>query len=117
MPSSTIVLITGANQGLGYLTGLQLSKLPGYTVLIGARSAEKGTDAVNRILADTEGGDAQSTVEAILVDLDNDETLHAAMNQIETKFGKLDVLVVSQISCSTLRRHHLTLLEQRSYLP
>jgi hypothetical protein len=96
-PHGTIVLITGANQGLGYLAALQLSKLPGYTVLIGARSPEKGANAVERILADTEGGHAQSAVETILVNQDEDETLYAAMKQIEAKFSKLDVLVVSQL--------------------
>jgi NAD(P)-dependent dehydrogenase (short-subunit alcohol dehydrogenase family) len=80
---------------LGYLAALQLSKIVGYVVLVGARSTGKGEDAVKRILADTEGGAAQSSVEVVLVDLDDDETLHAAIKQIEVKFGKLDVLVVS----------------------
>jgi NAD(P)-dependent dehydrogenase (short-subunit alcohol dehydrogenase family) len=95
--SSTVVLITGANQGLGYLAALQLSKLSGYNILIGARSAEKGSDAVKRILADTEGGSAQSSVDTILVDQDKDETLHAAVKEIQIKFGRLDVLVVCPI--------------------
>jgi NAD(P)-dependent dehydrogenase (short-subunit alcohol dehydrogenase family) len=96
--SSIVVLITGANQGLGYSSALQLSKLPGYTILVGARSAEKGSDAVKRILADTEGGAAQSSVETILVNQDKDETLHAAVKEIQTKFGRLDVLVVRIVS-------------------
>jgi NAD(P)-dependent dehydrogenase (short-subunit alcohol dehydrogenase family) len=105
MSSSTVVLITGANQGLGYLTALQLSKLPGYTVLVGARNAEKGADAVKRILADSEGGKAQSSVDTILINQDDDASLHAAVKQIEIKFGKLDVLVVSHKSFLLTKYH------------
>jgi NAD(P)-dependent dehydrogenase (short-subunit alcohol dehydrogenase family) len=47
-----VVLITGANQGLGYLAALQLSKLPGYQVLLGARDAAKGAAAAKKIEAE-----------------------------------------------------------------
>jgi NAD(P)-dependent dehydrogenase (short-subunit alcohol dehydrogenase family) len=91
MSSSTqVVLVTGANQGLGYLAALQLSKLPGYHVFIGARSTEKWAEAVKKIEADG----ATSKVEAVLLDVDSDESIHAAIKQIDAKAGRLDVLVV-----------------------
>jgi NAD(P)-dependent dehydrogenase (short-subunit alcohol dehydrogenase family) len=52
MTSPQIVLITGANQGLGYFAALQLSKLPGYHVLVGSRDAAKGANAVKQIEAE-----------------------------------------------------------------
>jgi NAD(P)-dependent dehydrogenase (short-subunit alcohol dehydrogenase family) len=101
MPSSTqIVLITGANQGLGYLTALQLSKLPGYHIFIGARSMEKGAEAADKIEADG----VTSKVEAILLDVNSDESINAAIKQIDAKAGRLDVLVVLPFSLSLLKR-------------
>jgi NAD(P)-dependent dehydrogenase (short-subunit alcohol dehydrogenase family) len=94
--AAQIVLITGANQGLGFETALQLAKLPGYYIFAGARSQEKGAAAVSKIQA-TEG--VVSKLEPIFIDLDSDETILAAVKTVETKFGKLDVLVV--------RRHRL----------
>jgi NAD(P)-dependent dehydrogenase (short-subunit alcohol dehydrogenase family) len=102
--SAQIVLITGANQGLGYLAALQLSKLPGYHIFVGARTANKGAEAVKNIQA--EG--ATSKVEPILVDVDSDKSIDAAMKQIKTKFGRLDVLVVSTSSAFPLRLLYLT---------
>jgi NAD(P)-dependent dehydrogenase (short-subunit alcohol dehydrogenase family) len=89
--SSQIVFITGANQGLGYETALQLAKLSGYHIFVGARSDEKGAAAVSKIQA-TEG--VVSKLEPIFIDLDSDETILAAVKTVETKFGKLDILVV-----------------------
>jgi NAD(P)-dependent dehydrogenase (short-subunit alcohol dehydrogenase family) len=85
-----IVLITGANQGIGYLAALQLSKLDGYHILVGARSVEKGAEAVKKIESDG----AKSAVEPILVDLDSDDSIFAAVKKIDSQFGRLDVLVV-----------------------
>jgi NAD(P)-dependent dehydrogenase (short-subunit alcohol dehydrogenase family) len=88
--SAQIVLITGANQGLGYFAALQLSKLAGYHIFVGARSAEKGAEAVKKIEAD--GPTAK--VEDVLLDLDSDESITAAIKEVEAKAGRLDVLVV-----------------------
>ncbi|MFU1847771.1 SDR family NAD(P)-dependent oxidoreductase, partial [Enterococcus faecium] len=44
-PASRIALITGANKGIGLETARQLAR-QGITVLIGARDARRGADAV-----------------------------------------------------------------------
>jgi NAD(P)-dependent dehydrogenase (short-subunit alcohol dehydrogenase family) len=77
--TAQVVLVTGANQGLGYEVALQLAKLPGYHVLVGARSQEKGAEAVSKIQA-AEG--VVSKLEPILVDLDSDETIHDGRIQV-----------------------------------
>jgi NAD(P)-dependent dehydrogenase (short-subunit alcohol dehydrogenase family) len=96
-----VVLITGANQGLGYFTALQLSKLFGYHVLVGSRDAKKGTDAVNQIKA--EG--PVSTVSPIVIDVDSDESIRSARAEVERRWGKLDVLVVSPARSFCLALH------------
>lgn len=90
-----VVLITGANQGLGYLTALQLSKLPGYHVLVGSRDVRKGEDAVKQI----EDAGAVSPVSLVVIDVSSDESIDAASKDVGRRFGKLDVLVVSVVSC------------------
>ncbi len=81
-----IALITGANRGIGFETARQLGQL-GIKVLLGARSAEKGTEAADKLKA--EGLDA----EFILLDVDDEKTHESAEKSIEAKFGKLDILV------------------------
>ena len=92
--ASQIVLITGANQGLGYHTAHQLSKLPGWIVLLGSRDATRGREAADKIKADG----AISDVEVVVLDVTSDATIEAARKGIEEKYGKLDVLVVSPLS-------------------
>jgi NAD(P)-dependent dehydrogenase (short-subunit alcohol dehydrogenase family) len=81
-----VALITGANKGLGLETARQLGKL-GYTVLLGSRDALKGEVAA-RQLRDV-GVDAQ----VVKLDVTKQTVIDAAAAQIQSKFGKLDVLV------------------------
>jgi NAD(P)-dependent dehydrogenase (short-subunit alcohol dehydrogenase family) len=62
MSAPQVVLITGANQGLGYLAALQLSKIPGYHILLGARDAVKGANAVKQIEAEGASSAGRSRV-------------------------------------------------------
>jgi len=81
-----VALITGANKGIGLETGRQLGKL-GYAVLLGARDVPKGEAAAKQLRAD--GIDAR----AVKLDVTKAEDIAAVARMIESKFGKLDVLV------------------------
>jgi NAD(P)-dependent dehydrogenase (short-subunit alcohol dehydrogenase family) len=81
-----VALITGANKGLGMETGRQLGKL-GYTVLLGSRDALKGEVSARRLRDD--GVDAR----VVKLDVTKQRDIDAAAAQIESEFGKLDVLV------------------------
>jgi NAD(P)-dependent dehydrogenase (short-subunit alcohol dehydrogenase family) len=92
MATLQTVLISGANQGLGYQAALQLSKVPGWQILLGSRDAERGKDAVNKI---NEEGPA-SKVDLMVLDVTSEDSVLRARKEIEEKYGsKLDVLVVS----------------------
>jgi NAD(P)-dependent dehydrogenase (short-subunit alcohol dehydrogenase family) len=85
-PDRKIVLITGANKGIGPATGRELGRA-GHTVLLGARDPARGTAAA-RALAD-EG------LDAVFVRLDVTDTgvIDAAAAFIEGAYGRLDILV------------------------
>jgi NAD(P)-dependent dehydrogenase (short-subunit alcohol dehydrogenase family) len=77
----TVTLITGANKGLGYETARQLTGL-GHTVYIGARSVERGENAVAKLGA-----------RFVQLDVTDDASVAAAMATIDQREGHLDVLV------------------------
>ncbi|ASO23142.1 NAD(P)-dependent dehydrogenase (short-subunit alcohol dehydrogenase family) [Actinoalloteichus hoggarensis] len=82
----TTALVTGANKGLGREAVRRLAGL-GWTVFLGARDAERGTEAA-RALA-KEGLD----VRFVELDVRSDESVAAAAKTVFTEAGSLDVLV------------------------
>ena len=81
-----IALVTGGNKGIGLETGRQLGKL-GFAVLLGARDVPKGEAAAKLLRAD--GIDAR----AVKLDVTKADDIAAVARMVESKFGKLDVLV------------------------
>src|SRR4051812_35343115 len=84
--STKIVLITGANKGIGFEVARRLGG-SGTTVLLGARSSERGKSAAEALRA--EGADARF----VRLDVTDDATITAAAKWIEEEYGRLDVLV------------------------
>jgi NAD(P)-dependent dehydrogenase (short-subunit alcohol dehydrogenase family) len=81
-----IVLITGANKGIGLETARQLGT-EGYTILVGARDLAKAEKAVAELKA---GG---ADVRPLKIDVVNAAEIEAARKTIESEFGVLDVLI------------------------
>lgn len=91
MSSSTIILVTGANTGLGYVTVQALcSSQQHYTILLGGRSLEKATAAADELRPQLQGN---STVEPVQIDIEDDKSIEALVKTIQSKYGKLDVLL------------------------
>ena len=87
MPAAKrVVLITGANKGIGFEVARQLGKA-GWSVLVGARSEELGKEAAGKLQA--EGSDVQF----VHVDLDVRKSAIAAAETVHEQFGRLDVLI------------------------
>ncbi|MGW5036384.1 SDR family oxidoreductase [Streptomyces nigra] len=76
----TTTLITGANKGLGFETARRLVEA-GHTVYVGARDADRGRAAAERIGA-----------RFLLIDVTDDASVQAAVKTVEAD-GGLDVLV------------------------
>lgn len=82
-----IILVTGANKGIGFEVSRQLART-GALVLMGARDAKRGEEAAAKLRA--EG----LNVRYVPADLERaTETATELAKQIESEFGHLDVLI------------------------
>lgn len=81
-----VALVTGANKGIGRGVAGQLAALD-MTVLLGARDSRRGEEAAAALRA--AGGDAH----AVVLDVTDQDTVRAVAQQVEERFGHLDVLV------------------------
>ena len=91
--SSSILLITGGNTGLGFLTALALwrSSKP-YSILLGCRALSKGEEAVKAIKSERPG-DPSTAITSVQIDIENDDSIDALYSLVETRHGRLDVLI------------------------
>jgi NADP-dependent 3-hydroxy acid dehydrogenase YdfG len=105
-----VVLITGANTGLGYETVRSLcqSSSQAYTILLGGRDLEKAEAATKRV--QKEFPDSPSTVRPIQVDIEHDESIAQAFEQVSNEYGRVDVLINNAGKSSQVHArggHHL----------
>ncbi|KAI1109049.1 short-chain dehydrogenase [Nemania sp. NC0429] len=94
MPDSSnkpLILITGANQGLGYATTKILAETGKYHVILACRSIAKGEQAIAQLKA--EGVADLSALTPVEIDVADDASIAAAKDVVEKKFGHLDVLI------------------------
>lgn len=80
-------LITGANKSIGFETARQLLQ-KGYYIYLGSRNLENGLEAVEKLKAE-----GLTNVEAIQIDVSNDDSVKAARVEIGKKTEVLDVLI------------------------
>ena len=81
------VLITGANKSIGFETARQLLQ-KGYYIYLGSRNLENGLEAVEKLKAE-----GLNEVEAIKIDVSDDESVTEARAEIGKKTDSLDVLI------------------------
>lgn len=92
MATKRIVLVTGANTGLGYQIVRALSGSDrSYEILLGGRSIEKARKAADD--ARTEFPDSQSRIHPVQIDIEDDASIATLFEKVEEDFSKLDVLI------------------------
>jgi NAD(P)-dependent dehydrogenase (short-subunit alcohol dehydrogenase family) len=85
-------LYPGGNSGIGYETVVALAGTSAdFHVILGARSAEKGQKALSTI--QSSGSSLKGTISVVQIDVTSKESIQSAKEQVESQFGKLDVLI------------------------
>ncbi len=83
-----VVLVTGATDGIGKVTALELARM-GATVVVAGRNPEKGGRVVSEIIAET----GNNNVELMLADLSSMAEVKKLADTFKRKYDRLDVLV------------------------
>ena len=80
------ILITGANRGIGFETARQLLE-KGFHVIISGRNEKKLSDALNTLKLEFQ------SVEMILLDVSDDESVKKAAENLDASNIRIDVLI------------------------
>ena len=92
MADAKIVLVTGANTGIGWeLVKALLQSSQPYRIFLGSRSIEKGEAAIKALQNDVPN--TNSTVELVQIDIESDDSINDAFEKVNAGPGYIDVLV------------------------
>ncbi|KAF2111499.1 hypothetical protein BDV96DRAFT_582268 [Lophiotrema nucula] len=88
--SSKIILVTGANRGIGFAIVQRLATaFPQNTYLLGVRKFSSGEEAISTLRAQG----LTATFSPIEIDITSDTSIAFAASTVESKFGQLDILI------------------------
>ncbi len=83
-----VIIITGANSGIGKAASIQLAKL-GATVIMACRSEERGSQALDEVRPAAES----SKVSVMHVDMSSQKSIHQFVFGFKERYKRLDVLI------------------------
>jgi len=94
-PTTTkqVILVTGANKGIGYEAVKLLSlQQPDSTILLATRSLDNGQRAVQR-MKDEAGSDHFNNVVPLALDIADSSSIDRAVQQVKAEYGQLHLLL------------------------
>ncbi|MCJ1457988.1 hypothetical protein MMC28_008357 [Mycoblastus sanguinarius] len=86
---TTVALVTGGNNGIGFETCMLLASQPQYHVIMGSRSLEKGQAA----LAHIQSRNLAGSISLVQLDVTSDASIDAARKEVASQWGHLDILI------------------------
>ncbi|CAG8978205.1 hypothetical protein HYALB_00011440 [Hymenoscyphus albidus] len=110
--SKALVLVTGANQGLGFAVAQQLVSSGKYHVLVSARNESNAQAAVQKL--QTEAVD-KAAITPLTLDVTDDASVEAAAKSVKDQFGHLDILInnagLGMVSDKPIREQYRQIFE------
>ncbi|KAI4866222.1 hypothetical protein F4820DRAFT_417476 [Hypoxylon rubiginosum] len=101
----TIILVTGGNRGIGNAIVQAVgTRVRDVTILVGCRSLERAEEL--------KGLGVPAKLEPLEITITDDASIRAAVQIVETKYGKLDVLINNAGSVSLPKSDDLTELRE-----
>jgi NAD(P)-dependent dehydrogenase (short-subunit alcohol dehydrogenase family) len=94
LSTGKIAVITGSNTGIGYVTAREMAR-KGATVIVAARSKEKGEDAVQRIRAEIGNTPGASLVEFMQLDLSSLAQVKSFADDFNSREIPLNMLILN----------------------
>jgi NADP-dependent 3-hydroxy acid dehydrogenase YdfG len=92
MSNNPIILITGANTGLGLEIIKALLQSPTtYTILLCGRSMAKAEGAVKEMKQAYPS--SKTELVPMVVDIESDESIAAIAKEVQEKYGRVDILI------------------------
>lgn len=83
----TIILVTGANRGIGFaIVQAAADRVLDATFILGCRSLEAGHEAAEKLRV----LNSKARFDVVQIDIENDESILAAVKYVTEKYGKLD---------------------------
>src|SRR5207245_523717 len=97
-----VVMVTGANSGIGKAATLALAKMSATVVMV-ARNAEKGESARSEIIKESQN----NSVDLLIADLSSLDSVRQLAAEFQKKYSKLHVLI-NNAGLFNQRRHVTT---------
>ena len=92
-----VILITGANKGIGLEAAKQLSEqLPNATILMATRSIPNGQTALTKLKQAITANQPQfkyDNIKVLQLDVTDSASIQAAVERVKAEYGRLDVLL------------------------
>lgn len=94
MKDKRVVLVTGANQGIGLQVAKELVT-KGFSVVMGSRNLERGETAAKSV---------GTGAHALQLDVTDQASIAAAAARIRREFGRLDILIQNAAISNTSKQ-------------
>ena len=92
---TTVVLVSGANTGIGLtvVKALYLSTKTRYHIILSSRDVSKGETALSSLLQSSSGEHRKNTISVAQLDITSNTSIKSLVEEISLEHGRLDVLV------------------------